>query len=97
VQTIKPKNSTRFLVALKLISSMSTLNISLEPHHFNENGEAKVRCLASISTLFWQDGDERIVGTARKSAHESRSTKLNVKPVFQDYREASLLGMFLLS
>lgn len=71
--------------------------MTLGPEHFNENGEAKVRCVASISTLFWQDRDERIVGNSRKPTSDfTFSTNFNSvasAPVFQDDREASLLGL----
>lgn len=54
--------------------------------------------MASISTLFWQDGDERIVGNSRKPSTDFRYSSTNSfnsvasAPVFQDDREASLLG-----
>lgn len=80
---------------LGVSSTISTLNMTLEPFHFTEDGEAKVRCVAKISTLFWQDGDEKIVGNSvvnsRKLPTDLRST-FNVSPAFQDDREASLLG-----
>jgi hypothetical protein len=79
---------------LGMTSTVSALNITLEPFHFTDDGEAKVRCVASISTLFWQDGDERIVGSPRKLPTEVRSINVNVRDdvIFQDDREASLLG-----
>ncbi|XP_021945812.2 uncharacterized protein LOC110844026 [Folsomia candida] len=88
VEQLKPKRANVPLTQLGMQSTMSTLNVSLEPSHFSEDGEAKVRCLATISTLFWQDGDERIVGSSRKLP-DLRS--INLSPVFQDDREASLL------
>lgn len=85
--------------------------MTLEPLHFTEDGEAKVRCLvcfllmlvlsgksnkryfqqATITTLFWQDEDERIVGSSKK-VPDLRSINAAPSPVFQDDREASLLG-----
>jgi hypothetical protein len=35
------------------------LHLQLTPHHFDPSGTAKVRCVARIFPLFWQDGDEK--------------------------------------
>ena len=41
--------------------SVSQLTLPLAPNHF-EGGSAKVRCVASIFALYWQDGDEKVLG-----------------------------------
>ena len=76
-------------------STMSTLNLTLEPSHFNENGDAKIKCLATLTSMFWQEGDERVFGSSTRKAPDLRSINSSpvFSPVFQDDREASLLGM----
>lgn len=92
VEQLKPKRANVPLTQLGMQSTMSTLNMTLESSHFSEDGEARVRCLATISTMFWQDGDEKIVGSSRKLNEEVYVRSINLSPVFQDDREASLLG-----
>lgn len=68
----------------KLESSTSTLEIPLKPHHFTAHGRLKVRCIASLHSLYWQ--------TTEKSAEEERPKSISahndvILPMAdQDYR-----------
>jgi len=49
-----------------LTVSTLRLHLRLSAHHFSPGGSAKVRCVASISTLFWEDGNEIAFGNSKK-------------------------------
>jgi len=49
-----------------LMSTSLQLRLPLSARHFGSRGSAKVRCVASISTLFWQEGDEKVFGNSKK-------------------------------
>ncbi|ODM93621.1 Cell adhesion molecule 2 [Orchesella cincta] len=59
-----------------LMVSSLRLQLTLTPHHFGRKGTARVRCVARISPLFWQDGDEKIFGHGSgSSGHSHRHEK----------------------
>jgi hypothetical protein len=62
-----------------LITTSLGLNIPVDGRHFYE-GVMKVKCVASLSPLLWQNGRESIVQR---------------RPALMDNREAMLLGNML--
>lgn len=100
VNQLEPTGKTHGVFPLKLkeAQSESTINITLGPQHFNAKGEAKISCVASISTLFWQGGDERVLGNSRQvpnGIHRHNNNHAVSSQIFQDNREALLLGKLL--
>lgn len=59
-------------------STSRRLQLELSPTHFGGKGTAKIRCVARIFPLFWQDGDEKKIdhkGTSSPSSSQGHTTK----------------------
>lgn len=50
-------------------STSRRLHLPLTPTHFGSKGTARIRCVARIFPLFWQDGDEKKIDHKNSSSH----------------------------
>jgi hypothetical protein len=72
-----------------LVSTSLQLRLPLAARHFGSRGSAKVRCVSSISTLFWQEGEEKVFGSSKKLTgtpthrHSSASHHTNERDSFR--------------
>lgn len=42
------------------------LEFKVEPHHF-KRGDLKIKCLATIASVYWRTNEESVEGDARKA------------------------------
>jgi len=70
------------------------LHLQLTPEHFDPKGTAKVRCVARIYPLFWQDGDEKTFsgGSGANSAIASSGGTVIGNNPYRDNRKTTILN-----
>ncbi|CAG7718868.1 unnamed protein product [Allacma fusca] len=74
IKTIYPPPNESSLNSMTVTKSISQMSMRLELSHL-EGGSAKVRCVAHVFALFWQDGDEKIVSNSKdKTGFDLRTT-----------------------
>ena len=74
VPWVVENGSVKSHVGNSLMSTSLQLRLPLSARHFGSRGSAKARCVASISTLFWQEGDEKVFGNSKKLMSTSSTT-----------------------
>lgn len=67
-----------------LLSTNSTIQLELTRNHFNENGRLKVRCTASLYSLYWQIIEKGTEREKQKSAMVAASNTADVQPYWRD-------------
>ena len=79
-----------------LTPSTSQLRLSLGEEHFTEEGETKIICKANILPISWQEGDEKVFGSSRKTELRSmtNTNTFNASPVILFDEDALLTCKF---
>ncbi|XP_014244375.2 uncharacterized protein LOC106663799 [Cimex lectularius] len=72
------KTSVRNEVKTNLETSISTLSIELQRHHFSESGRLKLRCTASIHNIYWRTSENSAEEEKPKEAVPAQDYRLHV-------------------